>query len=319
MTDQPDPNCPLCRNGLNQPPAESARHRGFMRFDCPNCGVFELAETIRDLTDDVGPKVSHYVRWRRDVPKLTSADVERIAEAELPSIHTQADNLVRFLAERHRPGVAVAIDPSTHQAAMGSGNPEAGLIVVNYLSNRGWFEPAYESGLWSDDEGCWGAYGRLSADGYARYEKIRRGRAASDTAFMAMEFGDRFLDRMYTDHFKGAVEQAGFELLRVDERPEPGLIDSQIELCIRRAKFVIADLTNQNHGAYWEAGLAEGLGKRVIYTCEKRYFDKHRTHFDTNHRQTVFWSEDTIVEDMSRLKGIVRVAFPDEAKLEDDA
>ena len=38
---------------------------------------------------------------------------------------------------------------------------------------------------------------------------------------------------------------------------------------IRDAKFVIADLTHDNNGAYWEAGYAEGLGKPVIYICEK--------------------------------------------------
>ncbi len=86
---------------------------------------------------------------------------------------------------------------------------------------------------------------------------------------------------------------------------------------IRRSKFVVADLTEGNHGAYWEAGLAEGLSKPVIYTCERGYFDSNRTHFDTNHRQTVVWSEPTIAKDMDRLKAIIRVTFPGEAVLED--
>jgi len=37
---------------------------------------------------------------------------------------------------------------------------------------------------------------------------------------------------------------------------------------IRSAKFLVADLTDENRGAYWEAGFGEGLGKKVYYTCE---------------------------------------------------
>ena len=58
---------------------------------------------------------------------------------------------------------------------------------------------------------------------------------------------------------------------------------------IRDAKFVIADLTHDNNGAYWEAGYAEGLGKPVVYICEKTKFeDKNNgTHFDVNHCTTL--------------------------------
>ena len=70
-----------------------------------------------------------------------------------------------------------------------------------------------------------------------------------------------------------------------------GIIDNIMRVQIRAAKFVIADiLTHDNRGAYWEAGYAEGLGKPVIYICEKGKFDKEKTHFDTNHCTTVPWS-----------------------------
>jgi hypothetical protein len=55
----------------------------------------------------------------------------------------------------------------------------------------------------------------------------------------------------------------------------------------------------------------------VIYTCEREWFETQHTHFDTNHRQTVVWSEATIAKDMDQLKTIIRVAFPGETKIED--
>ena len=72
--------------------------------------------------------------------------------------------------------------------------------------------------------------------------------------------------------------------------PRAGVIDNIMRIQIRDAKFVIADLTHDNNGAYWEAGYAEGLGKPVIYICEKKKFDEKKTHFDTNHCTTVPWS-----------------------------
>jgi nucleoside 2-deoxyribosyltransferase len=60
--------------------------------------------------------------------------------------------------------------------------------------------------------------------------------------------------------------------------------------------FLIADLSDNNEGAYWEAGFAEGLGKPVFYICcEKDPSDPtkdKKTHFDTNHRHTVRWNAD---------------------------
>lgn len=82
---------------------------------------------------------------------------------------------------------------------------------------------------------------------------------------------------------------------------------------------MIADLTHQNRGAYWEAGFAEGLGKPVIYTCRKDVFeDKTKgTHFDTNHHLTVVWEPDNLDDAVERLKATIRATLPDEAKLGD--
>ena len=71
-----------------------------------------------------------------------------------------------------------------------------------------------------------------------------------------------------------------------------GIIDNIMRVHIRDAKFVIVDLTHDNNGAYWEAGYAEGLGKPVVYICEREKFEAKKTHFDTNHCMTVPWSRD---------------------------
>src|SRR3546814_6925901 len=84
-----------------------------------------------------------------------------------------------------------------------------------------------------------------------------------------------------------------------------GIIDNIMRSQIRDAAFVIVDLTHDNSGAYWEAGYAEGLGKPVIYICEKAKFDKAKTHFDTNHCTTVVRSE----EHTSELQSLMRISY----------
>lgn len=39
-------------------------------------------------------------------------------------------------------------------------------------------------------------------------------------------------------------------------------------------------------------GYAEGLGKPVLYICERAKFEAAKTHFDTNHLTTVLWEAD---------------------------
>lgn len=133
-----------------------------------------------------------------------------------------------------------------------------------------------------------------------------------------MKFGDENLDRIFNDCFVSAVKKTGFSLERVDTNPEAGLIDDKIRVDIRNSRFIIADLTDENRGVYWEAGYAEGLGKPVIYTCEKKYFDEHKTHFDTNHHLTIVWEVEKLEEAAKRLKATIRATLPDEAKMTDD-
>jgi len=137
---------------------------------------------------------------------------------------------------------------------------------------------------------------------------------------MAMKYDDPELDLMFENHFKKAVGNTGYELRRLDEKPKAGLIDDRLRVEIRRSRFLIADLTHGNRGAYWEAGFAEGLGKPVIYTCKKQYFeDKDKgVHFDTNHHQAILWEDGNIDDACKRLTATVRNTFPQDAKMSDD-
>ena len=111
--------------------------------------------------------------------------------------------------------------------------------------------------------------------------------------FLAMQYGDEDLEAFAANHIKPVVtDTLYFALKDMRDISQAGVIDNLLRDALRKAKFVVADLTHGNNGAYWEAGFAEALGKPVVYTCERKRFDEVRTHFDTNHCTTVFWSSD---------------------------
>ena len=108
-----------------------------------------------------------------------------------------------------------------------------------------------------------------------------------------MQFGDSELEDLVQNVVKPAVKDpVGYDLVDTRDVAQAGAIDNIMRIRIRDSAFVIADLTHDNRGAYWEAGYVEGLGKPVIYICEKGKFDKEKPHFDTNHCTTILWSKD---------------------------
>lgn len=147
---------------------------------------------------------------------------------------------------------------------------------------------------------------------YEYYERLKKGKKATNKAFLALQFkGD--LNQLFKNNLKKTVSQTGFILNTVDEEPKAGLVDDKIRLDIRNSRFVIADLTDGNKGAYWEAGFAEGMGKSVIYMCREDVFNdkKKRPHFDVSHHQCITWSKDKFDEAMEKLKNTIRYTFPD--------
>ncbi len=133
----------------------------------------------------------------------------------------------------------------------------------------------------------------LTLKGWEQYEAEKRGGFDGNYGFLAMQFDESDLESFVRDVVKPAVkEDIGCDLVDMRDVSKAGIIDNIMRVRIRDAKFVIADLTHGNNGAYWEAGYAEGLGKPVIYICEKEKFESDDgTHFDTNHCTTVIWSK----------------------------
>lgn len=313
--------CPICETALAEPPSRV----GFDNclFSCPRCGHFKLSGPLiaalpylLSTDKSAWAKLSHVLRRRFDAGEkgvLTSDAAEAIIAKPLPRPREQADLLLRWIAEHiSAPGETISLDSRTHGSIIGSQSVQGFALVLDHL-----FDSGKLTGSRSRTIGESGAHATLSFDGWELYESLRRGHRVYRKAFIAMKFGDAQLDGIVDRVFKPMSLQAGFELRRIDDVPRAGLIDDRLRVEIQASDFLIADLTHENAGAYWEAGYAEGLGKPVIFTCERTKFESAKTHFDTNHHLTITWSASSPQEAGVRLKETIRATLPHLADLED--
>lgn len=294
------------------------------QYRCMRCGSFEVSMTAGVMlehpiaeNDRQRAVLSHAIRKMQgsaDCPFLSSDSLQQILKSNaLPRPVEQADNLLLWLGEAAEASDSfVTIDCETLQAIIGGLHVESVYYVANHLLNQHLisFERADKSKATPPLKF------QLTFYGWEQFERLKKDSIDSKTVFMAMKFGDPELDRVVDEVFRPAVAATGFQLLVLTDVPRAGLIDDRLRVEIRRSRFLIADITHENLGAYWEAGFAEGLGKPVIYTCKKEVFDAGASHFDTNHHLTVFWHPDfkTVAND---LKATIRATLPTEAKLDD--
>lgn len=311
-----DIRCPIC----GQPetivaPATDASH-----YRCPRCGEFTLtgstSSTIEAKLEQypkLSPVLSFHIRQsQRQGKRLTISThvVEKILDdLHLPGPAEQAENLLLWLAEEaDTPGTMVNLDKVQAPAQIGAKDEEGVDFILTSLQDRGLVKGNLSPG---------GGVITPSLTGWEQVDALKRRTTPGTRAFMAMAFGNEALKSIVDDHMKPATRAAGFELSRLDDEPRAGLIDERLRVEIRRSVFLVADLSDGNPGAYWEAGFAEGVGKPVIYTCEANIFRKHSTHFDTSHHHTVLWTEDAPVAAAEELKATIRATLPHLAKMND--
>lgn len=106
----------------------------------------------------------------------------------------------------------------------------------------------------------------------------------SKNCFIAMSFSEKTEIIAIKEAIKSAVKEAKYNPIIINEKHLDcdRTINDAIIAEIKKARFVIADFTEQKSGVYFEAGFALGLGLPVIYCCEEEDFKKN-SHFDVNH------------------------------------
>ncbi len=304
----------------NQGPGTNVRHvhiegNGFTVVNCKRCGRFEFTKEawedyldpndgeLKKMTQKCRIHLSHKIRKRSDgkpskPPRVDTKLIEQFLATDCPgpSPIMQAKNLVRTIGEEIAETGQPFVQDDDLFVKIGAQSNDAVWRLFRHLENDGFVDNA---GQVSRPNPTGGTIIQDSFDltlkGWERFESEKRGTATGDTGFIALKFNDEVLDPLVNKAIKPAIkEQLNYNLVDMRDIAKAGIIDNIMRAQIRDSAFVIVDLTHDNSGAYWEAGYAEGLGKPVIYICEKTKFNEAQTHFDTNHCTTVIWdTEDT--------------------------
>jgi len=128
----------------------------------------------------------------------------------------------------------------------------------------------------------------VTAKGWERYQD--RPPANGDVGFIAMSF-DPSLDALKVA-IERAIRRAGYRSLRIDGDLYNGGIVDRIVAQIRQSRFVVADLTRNRGGVYYEAGFARALGMEVFLTSDASQLvagSCDRVHFDVAHLHILAW------------------------------
>lgn len=297
--------CPVCLNAYGTV-AVSSEYGLNYQINCPICGKFTLERsTYEDYLDPLGAvgakltqtnraRISHKIRPASDGSRLVRIEPDFLARyiaegCPGPSPQEQAITTLRYLGDEiKRTGEKVKKLENWFFVLIGSPNPTLAGELLLELAALGQIDGIPLKSLNNPPSMM---HINLTLRGWKAYEDEQRGRIAGKYGFLAMKFGDPLLDPLARDVIKPTLKTSlGFDVFDMRDVARAGVIDNIMRAQIRDAAFVIVDLTHDNSGAYWEAGYAEGLGKPVIYICEKDKFEAAKTHFDTNHCTTVVWN-----------------------------
>lgn len=119
---------------------------------------------------------------------------------------------------------------------------------------------------------------------------------AMSQVFVAMYF-DAERNRLYNEVLTPIVQSANYSIIKVDDQEYEGSIIGKIVDNIADSTILIADLTGNRGGVYYEAGIAKGLQLcnhpiRIILTCKKDFFDKEKVHFDVQGDNIILYTSD---------------------------
>jgi len=239
---------------------------------------------------------------------LTSIDKSLKKGIEyLPGVKEQVDNFIIYLGMKLDNKIGDLIDFKT----LGEIGGIAGSLIDRDASLLDFIVRSLEKNeIISKTNSCIG----LTLEGWQYFEELQSNKANSKKDFMAMAFNSFSLQELFPI-LRDEVKNSGYKLFHVADNDEQtaGNISNKIAVEIRNSKFLVVDLTDNNSGAYWEAGFAHGLGKFVFYVCKKGV----STHFDVNQHNTIFWEEGKIQEAAEKLKFAIRNTLADEALMED--
>ena len=279
-------DCPVCKVAERAEVLGSYDSGNISQMQCGICGRYEIGKMAAFALRSREKPATGLSAWiraqnlREIRPKIVRESLDEILR-DLPTflVSDRSIELLKALAVMSKmPGKACTLQPSTDYPLAWGEDADELSFHLQALQLLGFIR------LQTVDADNYSAM-LLSAG----WNEVERGRAAlSDRAFVAMSFSEAMKSAWF-EGFGPAIKNAGYLPHRVDSEPHNERIDQKIIADIRGSRFVIADVTEQKNGVYFEAGFALGAGKPVLWTVREDELTK--VHFDTRQFAHVVWKE----------------------------
>lgn len=285
--------CPICKLE-NQKVLGERGYKSEVTYDCSRCGRYTILRNAEAVANrkDKSAQLSGWLRERNllgiEIPMLTSSFLDEVI-ATLPSyIPLEKQNKLLKAIEllTDYPGKEVILIPEHATSLAWAQNENEFKYYLKSLMDRGLLEIA-NAGKGSLFDALYPMV--ITAEGWEHLEKDDSNLASKTQAFVAMSF-DKDLFSAYKNAIEPAIEATGYRPYRVDSAPYLDRIDAKIIAEIRNSRFIVADVTQQKSGVYYEAGFAYGLGLPVIWCV--RHDDLKNVHFDTRQYNHIVWESE---------------------------
>ena len=186
----------------------------------------------------------------------------------------------------------------THGQMLGR-NPQDCRDEAKYMLDNLQSSSYIEYGFGSQDDEA--LHIRLTPKGYERIDQLQKNSGYGKSVLVAMKFGDD--TKPLREAIRQGIQDAGYLAVFIDEVQHNDFITPELLKHIRDSKFVVADLTHQNNGAYFEEGYAMGLGKPVIQLCKNGV----KLHFDIAQKNTIMWETESDIPERltNRIKATI--------------
>lgn len=272
--------CPLCETMAERHPSDGDCHH----YRCSRCGRFEITGTAKacDKTPELHVKLAGWIRDQNRngvMPRVSSDTLDRLAHRTVPGVTERSERLLReAINGMGRLDEMVSLAKPRFVAATYSRDSQELSVLWKLLVGKGWMVLVADQG----------PRVTITAEGHIAAEELSTERGRSEEVFVAMSFSPE-MTSIYDDGLRLGIERAGYVPIRVDRTEHVNRIDDEILARIRKSAFVVADLTEQKLGVYFEAGFALGLSLPVIWSCRKD--DIADLHFDVRQYNCIAWRE----------------------------
>lgn len=329
--------CPVC--GSSDVPVQNVIERGRKFYWCRICGRYDTTLAPERIIND--PRLAHYLYYdcfqdRRYHTTLSKEECDAYNKINDEAgyqggrpVHMDEDIIANWypktFAERVDQILIKINELSAHIGQQIEVEYEE-LLSLLFIDRKEWL-PNKESVDWRMEAACSseaeyminvlqrmdlvtvvksidlkaGAKFVLTPAGYARVDELQKNNSYGRQALVAMEFGED--TKALREAIREGITSAKYNAIFIDEVEHNEFITPELLKHIRDSKFVVAELTHRNRGAYFEEGYAMGLGKPVIQLCRAGA----TLHFDIAQKNTILWQTEKDIPE--RLENRIRATI----------